>query len=164
MNLSSAQRATLRAHILANLDPVVVAAVAIRNDVAIQDWYKVDSSFVVWKTLLTKDELRAAALAGASEMDNLEAGKRDALFWMLSDSVNPSDSAVRVAFQDFTANRNGGFVATALRTSLTAAGKRPATRVEQVFATGTGTNGTPGFLVVEGFLDYNTISDILNAG
>jgi len=40
---------------------------------------------------------------------------------------------------------------------LIAAQKRAATRLEKVFATGTGTTATPGLLVVEGTVDELTI-------
>lgn len=146
----------LKAHILGSVDPAVVAARTIRNDSELARLYNLASAVVVWRKSLSKDALRKAAIAGSSEMDNLEAGKRDALFWMLSDAVDPSDSAVRAAFSDLTANRTGGFVATALRASLTAAAKRFATVAESVYQP-TGTNANPGQLVFDGTV---TIDDI----
>ena len=156
-------KVTLAAHIRASTVPAVVAALAIRNDVALADLYNEPSAFIVWRTRRSKAELRADAVVGAGEMDNLEAGKRDALFWLLSDDINPSDAAVRSAFVDLTANRSGGYVATALRASLSAGAKRAATLCESVFATGTGTTAVPGQLTYEGLLTHTDISAALNA-
>lgn len=134
--MTPSELTTLANHIRANTDPAVVAALqsGAHNEIARLYNLSAVPEYLVWRTTMTADQLRAAAINGSSEMDNLEAGKRDSLYWLLSGSLNPSQSAVRQAFTDLTANRTGGFVATTLRSALSTAAKRPATVFEKVFA------------------------------
>lgn len=160
MAMNASLYPVLKAAILAETDPAFVAARTLGQTPLMTAFLNADSTFVVWRKVLTKEAMRVAAVQGSAEMDNLEAGKRDALYWLIGDTVNPSDPQIRTAFQDLTANRTGGFVATALRTAMIAAAKRFATRVEALYATGTGTTGTPGDLVYIGPL---TDADVSNA-
>jgi len=156
--LTSAQLQTLAAHIRANTDPDIVAALPLRNDGTIADWYNADSSFVVWRTSLTHDQARSAIIGGdgLAQLDNLMAGKRDSLFWTLSGNTDPSNATQRAAIHNLCGTQN------ALKAAILAAQKRFATRAENVFTTGTGTSQTPGNLVFEGQVSVNEISTALN--
>ena len=156
--LTSSQLQTLAAHIRANTDPVIVAALPLRNDGTIAEWYNVDSSFVVWRTRLTHEQARAAIIGGdgLAQLDNLTAGKRDSLFWTLSGETDPSNAAQRTAINDLCGTQN------LLKAAILAAQKRLATRCENVFTTGTGTSQTPGNLDFEGLVLANDISTALN--
>lgn len=165
MNLDASQRATLKAAILAETDPTVTAALAIRNDVAIANWYNAASTFIVWKTSITRKEMHNAYVW--TEMDSFTNGAKQFQFNLLisEGTVNPSDANVRQGFQDIF---SGAGLATT-RAALIALAKRAATKAEALFATGTGTDGSPGTLgvnangYVEGALSYNDVSLALNA-
>lgn len=138
--LTQQQLTALKADINAATDPRVVAFRAdpthpdLATDAAV--YYNEPGSADGWRSNFTRAQMRAAWLAGASEFDNLETGKRDGMRELISDSVDARDANVRAAFQDFTANRTGGFVATAIRNAFSAAAKRKLTNAERVFATG----------------------------
>ena len=157
MNLTAQQIATLKAVIAA--DPTAAALAAVADDVGIANWLNTATTFVVWRTQVGKDELRQAVLQGASDLDNLSQGKRDALLWVCGDVINPAYAGVHQALGDLTI-KSGGAGSTLLRTPLDAVIRRAATRLEKALATGTGTTATPGFLTVEGLASYADASVI----
>lgn len=149
---------TLAAHIRANTDQAVIDALTIRNDVALASLYNADSSFVVWRSYLTADEARLAITGGAglAQLDNLIAGKRDSLLWVFSGDTDPSNTQQRTAINDLCGTQNS------LKAAILAAQKRMATKAEQVFATGTGSDAVPGILGWEGTLTHSDVSFALN--
>jgi hypothetical protein len=157
MALTEAQRTTLAAHIRANSDPDVVAALAIRNDTEITRLYNLDSSFYVWKTSVEPDDYRSAIVW--TEVDTMNAGDARIWEWLTSNmtlAIDASDTNVRQGIADaFGAG-------TTTRDNLLAAGKRVATIAEEVFATGTGTEATPGDLVYKGSISTNDVGRALN--
>ena len=152
------QYQTLANHIRANTDPLVVAALPLRNDGQIQEWYNVDSTFVVWRSSLTGEQARDAITNGdgLAQLDNLTAGKRDSLLWVFGGNTNPSNATQRAAIADLCGTQN------ALKAAILAAQKRLANRAEAVYATGTGTTAVPGILGWEGQLSVNDVSTALN--
>lgn len=142
VTLTPAQTATLKSAIIA--DGNLAAAKAAHDTQAITDHLNGASSFIVWRSVMTTQQSRAAIILGATQMDGLTGGKRDSLLWLLSEDVSPADSHVRAAIDDLCGSQN------TLKGALQAAQKRAATRLEQIFATGTGTTATPGLLGVEG--------------
>ena len=72
--------------------------------------------------------------------------------------VNPSLTNVRQAFADIFSG--GTAPAPANRTHLLAVARRKASRIEKLYATGTGSTGSPGTLVFEGTV---TPSEIIAA-
>jgi hypothetical protein len=157
--LTDAQMTTLAAHIRANTDPAVVAALDVRNDVLLAELYNADSTFVVWRRVLTPDAARAAIAGGAglAQLDNLTAGKRDSLLWVFSGDTVPANAAQRSAIEDLCGTQN------TLKAAILAAQKRAATNAEAVFATGTGTSQSPGTLGWEGSVSFYDIGVALNA-
>jgi len=145
-------------HIRTNTDPAIVAAFPLRNDGQIQEWYNLDSAFVVWRSLLTPEQARDAISGGdgLGQLDNLTAGKRDSLLWALSGDTHPTNTAQRTAIEGLCGTQN------TLKAAILATQKRAATVAEQVFATGTGTSGAPGLLGWEGTLSVNDVSTALN--
>jgi len=129
-------------HIRTNTDPAIVAAFPLRNDGQIQEWYNLDSAFVVWRSLLTPEQARDAISGGdgLAQLDNLTAGKRDSLLWALSGDTHPTNTAQRTAIEGLCGTQN------TLKAAILAAQKRFATRAEAIYATGTGTNAVPGTL------------------
>lgn len=145
-------------HIRTNTDPAIVAAFPLRNDGQIQEWYNLDSAFVVWRSLLTPEQARDAIAGGdgLAQLDNLTAGKRDSLLWALSGDTHPTNTAQRTAIEGLCGTQN------TLKAAILAAQKRFATRAEAIYATGTGTNAVPGTLGWEGQLSANDVSTALN--
>lgn len=152
------QYQTLANHIRANTDPVIIAALPLRNDGHIQEWYSVDSTFVVWRSRLSAEAAREAITNGdgLAQLDNLTAGKRDSLLWTLSGETHPANTAQRAAIENLCGTQN------TLKAAILAAQKRVATRAEAIFVTGTGTSQTPGELGWEGMLSVNDVSTALN--
>lgn len=115
--------------------------------------------FIVWKTSLDAPAYRAAITW--TEVDALTVSKARIFEWLtgnLSLPINPSDSNVRQGIADcFGAG-------TTTRSALLAASKRKASRVEKLFATGTGSDATPGTLVFEGRISGSDVIEAMNNG
>lgn len=158
MTLTPAQRTTLRTSITGNTDaPGSLTLHTDGNLEALAALYNTASTFWVWKTSVSKAELTNATSVDATTFNwtgtgfiTRSVGERDA--WReLFDSegkLNPSLPQVRQAFTDIFSGATAP--APANRTHLATVSRRLASRVERVFATGTGSTAVPGFLVVEG--------------
>ena len=110
-------------------------------------------SFTVWRTNVPVDEMTKVFVWTA--IDALSAGKARIWEWMSkSGTIDASNANVRQGFVDAF----GGASATV--TAVTPVMKRLATRAEKLFATGTGSNGSPGTMAFEGQL---LVSDITAA-
>jgi hypothetical protein len=153
--LTDAQRATLKADILAATDQATIdARSGGRNDVALAEIYNAPASpaFVVWRTSLTSAQARAAITGGdgLAQLDNLTASKRDTLLWVFQDTTYPVNAAQRAAIEGLCGSQN------TLKAAILAAQKRSATRAEKVLATGTGSDANPGTLTFEGSLSWQS--------
>lgn len=155
--LTDAQQQTLASHIRANTDPAVVGALAQRNDTALAEHYNGASSFIVWRTAVRPDEYRDSIVWTA--VDGLTAGKARIWDWITAGMTLPIDAS-KTNVRQGIADAWGATSATGL--ALTALAKRPASRAENLFTTGTGTTANPGLLTWEGPLHYNDVSDALN--
>lgn len=155
--LTDAQKTTLAAHIRANSDAEVVAALAIRNDTELTRLYNLDSSFIVWRPSIPPTEYRAAMVW--NEVDQMTAGAARIWDWVtmgMTEPLDGSDANIRQGIADAFGQN------TTTRGNLLAVAKRAASVFEEIFATGTGNNGNPGTLVVEGPLSLNDLSGALN--
>lgn len=102
-------------------------------------------SFTVWRTDLSVREIGNAI--DATELDGLSQLKLIQLQTMLSfGPVNASILNRRTFFAKIFSGANG----TNTLPALTAISKRVATRLEKLFATGTGSDASPATLVFEG--------------
>lgn len=110
-------------------------------------------AFTVWKTSVGSADWREAIIGGggATQLDALTASKRDSLLWAVGDVLNPSIPAVRAALDDFCGSQN------TLKAALLAVQKRTATRLEKLFATGTGSAVSPATMGFEGSVSYPDI-------
>ena len=92
MALTAQQLSTLKAAILADTDPAVVAALAIRNDTELARLYNLDAPGPVKAWLKRADKLAIFDAMNVNLYDNVAAGKR-AAWEMLMDiaSVRPID-------------------------------------------------------------------------
>jgi hypothetical protein len=151
--MTPAQLATLKAAILA--DPVLDAYPLTADgsyDMCAQVLNKeAIPTFVVWQDKLTPELFDLGLMNGATQIDGLTQGKRDELFMIGARTRDCNLTAVRAAIDDATGSAN------TLKNALVAVTKRNALRVEQIFATGTGTTNSPATLVVYGQINYNDV-------
>ena len=161
MALTSAQLTTLKAAILA--DPVLAAfpddsdgafAIAAALNLA------ATPTFWVWRTRLSKADITDVESVDATNWSwtayiarsaGEQAGFRE--MFAVDGTVNASKPNVRQGFADVFSGGQGS----AQRTHLLAVARRPATRAEKLFATGTGDTGSPATMTVVGALSYQDV-------
>lgn len=146
------QLAALKADIL--LDPALSAKPMNSDgafDIAVAYNLPASPQFVVWKTNVPASEIMSNGFVWTA-VDALTVGKARIWDWMTRyGSINPSKANVRQGLSDcFGAG-------SAMQTAIAPHLKRDATRAERLFATGTGSTGSPGTLVFEGTLSYQDV-------
>jgi hypothetical protein len=148
--LTEAQRTALVADILANQD--TAAKYGIGDLSSLADLYNAAAvpAFTVWRNELTPEAARAAISGGdgLAQLDNLTAGKRDSLLWVFTGTTQPANAAQRDAITNLCGTQN------TLKAAILAAQKRTASRIEKLFATGTGSDASPAVMAVEGPIGY----------
>lgn len=186
MELTNAQRATLKAAIAAETNPTFVALRQANDEQGMADFYNAPSTFVVWQTSVPIDAITDAIdWARMTPAQPIPATGSDAqLAWIARanmcqgkqfnlqnlligrQTIAASRPNIRAAFQDCLTglpstasgtNQQAGWVA------VQAAMQRICTVGERLFATGTGTTASPGLLGVEGTLSAQDISDALRS-
>lgn len=163
MPLTTEQAATLRTAILA--DQALAAWVQERRDDLIAAYYNEPASptFIVWKTYVTQDEIMQNGFDWV-RVDNLSVGKARIWEWLFDNqqaAINPSKANVRAGIAECW---KGTAADLAVQAAVLGHCRRVCNRAERLFATGTGTEATPGLLAFEGSVSTNDISAILNAG
>lgn len=163
MNLSDAQKATLKADILAN--PALTQEVSDRRDDLIRDYYNALASptFTVWRTSVSRAEIYHQTSAESTTWSwtifkgqtQGEQGSWKEMF--MGDRADMSLPNLRAGVENIFG------VSNAQTTHIKAIGKRACNRVERLFVTGTGSLAAPGTLVVEGSLTQPEVSALLNA-
>jgi hypothetical protein len=152
MTLTTAQRTTLKADILAN--PDALAIYEIGDLQALADLYNqpANPAYVVWRTDVSTVEIRAVLVW--SEYDVLSVSKQNAFSFLCSNHVvNAALPNVRAGISSiFGAPQQSGNLA-----ALVAIAKRNASRLERLFATGTGSTAVPGTMAVEGVLTFGDL-------
>ena len=160
MILTPVQLQTLKTAILAETDPTFVAYRTNGQTDQMAVWYNQASTFVAYKTAVPMSDVgkvinydAVAALTSANT-------SRIQTFQQLNPASFKPTADVR-SFWDatFSGALNGQGQAT--RDALVAFWKRFATRCERLYATGTGTDASPGALVFEDNISGNTISAAL---
>lgn len=153
MALTPGQLATLQADVLA--DPAFNGLPQNSDGAfAVAAAYNLTASpqFVVWRTSVTVSEIVNNGFTWTA-VDSLTAGKARIWEWMKeSGSINPSKANVRQGLND-------AFAST--QPNITPTLKRDATRAEALFATGTGTTGSPGTMTFEGNLSYSGVQEAM---
>lgn len=163
--LNESQLPALKAAILTDADPAVIAALAIRNDNEIARLYNLPSTYYVWKDKLLLSDLTNNGFAWV-EVDNLTVGKARIWEWMFDNderSINPSKPNVRAGIAECW---SGTTARNAVQAAILGHCKRLATKAERVYAAngdGTGALATPGYLgSLSGQIDVNDVSMALN--
>lgn len=125
--------------------------------------------FWVWRTAVSKDEFLESTSVDGTTFNFTGAGyitrsqgERDAWNALFSSTgfANPSLSNVRQAVADIFSG--GTAPAPANRTHLLTISRRKATRAEKLFATGTGSTGSPALMTFEGTLTPSEVSTARN--
>jgi hypothetical protein len=176
MALTSAQLSTVKADILANADLNVFPNNSDGN-FAIAALYNRPASpvFWVWRTQVTKSELvnntsldadgvttRTFNWTGTGFITRSQ-GERDAFNALFNgtNSVNPSLPQVRQAFLDIFSGATAP--APSNRTHLGNISRRESSRIEKLFATGTGSAASPATMGFEGSVTYQDIEAARNS-
>jgi hypothetical protein len=166
--LTPAQRTTLKAHIDASPDLNVFPNNA-DGAFAIAALLNLDASpdFWVWRTSVSKREVvnqqsrtgTSFTWAGNGYITR-SVGEQNCFDQLFNSTLtcNPSLPNVRQAFTDIFSGTGN---AAANRTHLDVVGRRKATRVEKLFATGTGadTSANAGTLTFEGAVSFQDVQD-----
>lgn len=155
------QLQTLKAAILASLNPLVIAARAEPvNDTELARLYNLPSTFVCWRTQVTQDEIMQNGFDW-TQVDNQTVGKARIWEWLFKNgsiSINPSKLNVRAGIDEAW---KGTAAMLAVRAAVYVHCKRLATEAEKVFATGTGTDAVPGLFDWQGTLTPQDASDAM---
>lgn len=151
MSLSEAQLAALRTKCFA--DPTAAAFFgAPGNSAGLRAYLNSDSTFVVWKTFVTRDEIQGDDLFDWTLVDNLSTNSKYRIWeWMFNNAlqaINPSKANIRAGI-NATWTGTQALVAVATN-AIYPHCKRAANGVEKMLASGTGTTATPGQLTYEG--------------
>jgi hypothetical protein len=124
--------------------------------------------FWVWRTYITKNEIVSSTTTDGTTWTwvgngfiTRSAGEQAAWteLFNASGSINASLPQVRAAFGDIL---SGAGNAAANRTHLLTVARRKATRAEKLFASGSGTTGTPGTMTFEGAITFTDVDSALN--
>jgi hypothetical protein len=159
--LTPAQLQTLKADILA--DPVL-AAIPNNSDgnTLIAAAYNAPASpdYWVWRSFVSDSELYEATSPDGTTWSwsiyiARSQGERDA--WRQMVNMKGGIDAALVNERTGIADIFSGAPGLAQRTHLLAMGRRKATRGEKLFATGSGTTGSPSVMTVEEVFTYETV-------
>jgi hypothetical protein len=160
--LTPAQLTTLKADILADATLNAQPNSPDGNS-AIADAYNTAAApdFWVWRSWVSRDELVARPSIDGTTFSwtgtgyiTRSQGERDAFLAIFDarGNVNPSLTSVRTAFSDIFSGNTAP--APANRTHLLTVSRRKATRIEKLFATGTGSTASPALMAFEGTVTY----------
>ena len=153
--LTTAQIATLRTDILADatLAPKCVPYGDGPYDITAAYNLPKSPTFYVWKTSVNLTDIVTSAAWDWTRVDNLSVGKARIWEWMFkSGSIDASQSNVRAGIDATWVGTQADLnVRAAVYTML----YQPATRMQALFATGTGTTGAPATMAVTGSLQVS---------
>lgn len=151
MALSTAQNSTLAAFIAGDGTLNALPNTADGNAaVALALQAVASPDFFVWKSRMTRSEIYAALVW--TEVVLLATGKQATFQMLLSEgTINPADPNIQAGFVAI-------FTSTTTLTNLTTAARRKANRLEKLYATGTGSTGSPATMAIEGSVTYQDVA------
>jgi len=159
--LDTAQLHVLRAAILAETDPAFTALRDSKSDGEMAAWFNQPSTTIVWRTAVTQDEIMQNGFDWV-QVDNLSVGKARIWDWLFKNqalTMNPSKGNVRGGIDECW---KGTAAMLSVRAAIYLHCKRPATRGEKLFATGTGTDASPATMGMEGDVTYYDVYVAMN--
>jgi hypothetical protein len=159
MDLTTEQKAALVTYIEANPDTNQLFVDGNTSGLADLLNTDFDPPFTVWRTSVTQDEVMLNGFDWA-RVDNLSVGKARIWEWLFDNAqnaINPSKTNIRngidAAWTGTQADLN-------VRAAVYVHCKRLASRVEKVFASGTGSDAVPATLVIEGPIDASDVQGL----
>jgi hypothetical protein len=169
MPLTPAQYEILKTDILVTNQEEFADMVAAREDQLIADAYNQLASpeFWVWRVVVPKEEMVGEVSQEGTSFTWAGTGfigksVQEILTWQelfdARNNLNPSLPQVRQALIDIF---SGTGAAASNRTHILSVIRRRATRAEHLFATGTGTPGSPGTMTFVGFISYLDIAYVI---
>jgi hypothetical protein len=162
MALTTAQLQTLQAAIAAEQDATFAEYRANGQTNQMAAFFNEPSSpaFVVWRSSVSLDEIVQNGFDWV-RVDNLSVGKARIWEWMFANldrAINPAKANIRLGIDECW---KGTAADLAVRAAVYVHCKRSATRAEVLYATGAGTDASPGLLVFEGSISSSDISAAL---
>ena len=156
--LTDAQKVTLKAAILADTTPAVVAAAAARDDITLADLMNEATATLAWRVAVTTEEVDEET--AWTSFDTLSDGKRDSWGYFLRVARDFSKIKVRKWVTDVWGAATAGSNAEA----LLMLGTEYATRAEMMLGGTSKTTGTVSALKRNwtGSLSYVDIGQIMN--
>lgn len=159
MSLSTAQLAAFRAALLAETDPELVEYRTNGSTPLIAQWYSRDAvpDFVVFRASVQTAEV--GRTVNYEAVGAMTTANRDRIitFYTLNPMEFPPVADVRAFWNNTFSGALAGQGA-ATREALEALWRRKATRIERLFATGTGSVESPGALVYQGSLSEQDVT------
>lgn len=155
--MTNDELATLKTKLLAELDISIRSAYQTRNDTELARLLNLPSMFVAYKSKVqTKEVGEKVNYVAVEAMTDANRGRITTFYTMNPTEFSPARADVR-SYWDNTFSGALGGQGQATRDALVALWKRAATKAEQYFCTGTGTDLSPGLFTWEGTV---TIDDI----
>jgi hypothetical protein len=157
MTLTTAQKNALLAFIQG--DPTAGPLFTDGNLSGLADYLNgdADPAFIVWRTFVDRDTVMLNGFDWA-RVDNLSVGKARIWEWLVmgpTGGFNPSKLNVRAGIDAVWAGTQADL---AVRDAVYVHCKRSASRVEKLFATGTGSNAVPATMAIEGPLSFTDLT------
>ena len=161
MALTTEQLHVFRAALLAETDPDLVFRRDNGQAGRVAEWYNQvgANAPIVWKTSLQLEEITSNGFDWV-RVDNLSVGKARIWEWMFGSenkSINPSKPNIRAGIAEVW---KGTAADLAVQATVLNHCKRPATRIEALYAAGSGTTGAPATLV---FTEQLSEPDVMRA-
>ena len=161
MALTTEQLHVFRAALLAETDPDLVFRRDNGQAGRVAEWYNQvgANAPIVWKTSLQLEEITSNGFDWV-RVDNLSVGKARIWEWMFGSenkSINPSKPNIRAGIAEVW---KGTAADLAVQATVLNHCKRPATRIEALYAAGSGTMGAPATLV---FAEQLSEPDVMRA-
>ena len=159
MALTTEQLHVFRAALLAETDPDLVFRRDNGQAGRVAEWYNQvgTNAPIVWKTSLQLEEITSNGFDWV-RVDNLSVGKARIWEWMFGNeqkSINPSKPNIRAGIAEVW---KGTAADLAVQATVLNHCKRGTSRIEALFAVGTGTAAAPATMGFEGLLTEMDIS------
>jgi hypothetical protein len=156
MTLNSSQLTVLKAAINAETDPTFVAHRTNGATNQMADFYNVATSFYVWSSNYTVDQIADAIDNGITQLDSLTGSKRESLLWWADHKHDMTKATAQAAINDLCGSQN------TLKAAILDGGKRVLKRGEALFSSGTGSLAIPGATTFEGSISDRDITNALS--
>lgn len=161
MALTAPQKATLKAAILAEPSLAGLPSSG-AGDQVIADFFNTTAAppFIVWRTSVASDEVMLNGF-NWTRVDNLSVGKARIWEWLFQfGAIDPSKINIRAGIDAVWVGTQADLD---VRAAVYVHCKRSATRFEQLFATGVGSEAVPATLVLESPLSTGDVEVARNS-